>query len=209
MVEISVSWERQERESEKAYSYFCCYRDLGKDRSTVKVQQEFSKSKRFMDRLSSKHNWVERARAYDDYLEREIRKANEKELVETSKSLLNTVNKMLDLYTIPLEAIEKKLRAKNETGFEDITIKEIMTWVAQNGGVVEKLVKLKMLLEDKPQKIDITLETTIKDQLDNKDIIDVEMIIDEIRRVREVKRLPARHTGQAGEVEELPTSTKQ
>lgn len=159
--------------------------------------------------MSSKHNWVVRARAYDDYLEREIRKANEKELVETSKSLLNTVNKMLDLYTIPLEAIEKKLRAKNETGFEDITIKEIMTWVAQNGGIVEKLVKLKMLLEDKPQKIDITLETTIKDQLDNKDIIDVEMIIDEIRRVREVKRLPARNIGQASEVEELPTSTKQ
>ena len=209
MAELSVSWERQEKESEKAYSYFCCYRDLGKDRSTVKVQQEFSKSKRFMDGLSSKHNWVVRARAYDDYLEREIRKANEKELVETSKSLLNTVNKMLDLYTIPLEAIEKKLRAKNETGFEDITIKEIMTWVAQNGGIVEKLVKLKMLLEDKPQKIDITLETTIKDQLDNKDIIDVEMIIDEIRRVREVKRLPARNIGQASEVEELPTSTKQ
>jgi len=209
MAELSVSWERQERESEKAYSYFCYYRDFGKDRSTVKVQQEFSKSKRFMDGLSSKHNWVVRARAYDDYLEREIRKANEKELVETSKSLLNTVNKMLDLYTIPLEAIEKKLRAKNETGFEDITIKEIMTWVAQNGGIVEKLVKLKMLLEDKPQKIDITLETTIKDQLDNKDIIDVEMIIDEIRRVREVKRLPSGHTGQAGEVEELSTSTKQ
>jgi len=209
MAELSVSWERQERESEKAYSYFCYYRDFGKDRSTVKVQQEFSKSKRFMDGLSSKHNWVERARAYDDYLEREIRKANEKELVETSKSLLNTVNKMLDLYTIPLEAIEKKLRAKNETGFEDITIKEIMTWVAQNGGVVEKLVKLKMLLEDKPQKIDITLETTIKDQLDNKDIIDVEMIIDEIRQIREVKRLPARNIGQTSEVEELSTTAKQ
>ena len=212
VVELSTDkqlWERQEKESEKVYSYFCLYRDLGKNRTVVLVQKECNKGASYLTKLSDNYNWVERSGAYDDYLELKIRKANEKELVATSESLLNTVNKMLDLYTIPLEEIEKQMIAKSKTGFGDLTIKDIMTWVAQNGSPIEKLVKIKMLLEDKPsEKINISLETTMQEQLKDKDIIDVEMIIDEIRQVREVKRLSSGHTGQTGEVEELPTSIK-
>lgn len=178
-------WERLEKESAKAYSYFCFYRDLGSERTTQKVHKKFTKTEDYFRQLSAQHNWVERVKTYDDYLELKIRKANEKELVATSESLLNTVNKMLDLYTIPLEAIEKKLRAKNETGFEGITIKEIMTWVAQNGSPMDKLVKIKMLLEDKPsEKITISLEATMQEQLKDKDIIDIDDYIDEIREFR-------------------------
>lgn len=36
-------WERQPRESSKAYAAFCVYRDLGPERSLEKVRQNLDK----------------------------------------------------------------------------------------------------------------------------------------------------------------------
>jgi len=178
-------WERLEKESAKAYSYFCFYRDLGSERTTQKVHKKFTKTEDYFRQLSAQHNWVERVKTYDDYLELKIRKANEKELVTTSESLLNTVNNMLELYKIPLQEIDKKMRAENKTGFGDLTVKDITSWVLQKGSPMDKLVKIKMLLEDKPsEKIAISLETTMQEQLKDKDIIDIDNYIDEIRELR-------------------------
>lgn len=77
-------WERQPGESSKAYAAFCIYRDMGPDRSIEKVYEKRSR-RGPLSRLknwSVKHNWVERAKAYDDYLERKKREEKEKAILE-------------------------------------------------------------------------------------------------------------------------------
>jgi hypothetical protein len=91
-------WERQKGETTKAYYQFCLYRDYGVDRSLYKV---FDKSKRngkgSQNRvdsgqkmvslkqatgLCSKFEWVKRVSAYDDYIEKSIRKKREQDIMK-------------------------------------------------------------------------------------------------------------------------------
>lgn len=68
-------WARQPGETPRAYSAFCIYRDLGlKERSLRETTRRYyeDKSRTSMARIgrwSSKYNWVERCRAYDEFLD--------------------------------------------------------------------------------------------------------------------------------------------
>lgn len=77
-------WEKQPNESAKSYLWFCKYRDMGSDRTLAKVKTECKKTEgkynSMLERWSSKFNWVERAEAYDLYLERLKRKQREEDL---------------------------------------------------------------------------------------------------------------------------------
>jgi len=80
-------WERQKDESSKAYAAFCVYRDLGPERSLDKALSEANKkptNRRHWSRWMEKYRWYERAQAYDDYIERKMRKENEKKILDMS-----------------------------------------------------------------------------------------------------------------------------
>lgn len=65
-------WERQPGETAKAFYAFTLYRDIGYERSITKVAQLYNAKKQLralVGRWSSKNNWVERARAYDEHLD--------------------------------------------------------------------------------------------------------------------------------------------
>ncbi|MEG1564743.1 MAG: hypothetical protein RR365_13610 [Bacteroides sp.] len=76
------AWERQKSESPQAYEAFVTYRDLGAGRSTAKVGRQLGKSATLMERWSSAHGWVERARQYDNYLDGESRREAVKRVKE-------------------------------------------------------------------------------------------------------------------------------
>ena len=81
-------WERLPSESSKAYAAFCIYRDMGPKRSIEKVQKKVGKKSgylRHLYRWSSKYNWFERAKAYDDYIEKKKREENEKAILEMAE----------------------------------------------------------------------------------------------------------------------------
>lgn len=78
-------WERQPRESEKAYQAFQMYRDMGQGRNLREVARTLGKSPSLIYRWSTKHDWVERVRAYDNWLEMERRAAIEKAEAEQVK----------------------------------------------------------------------------------------------------------------------------
>ena len=66
-------WARQSSERSKAFDLFCMYRDMGPERSLEKLRQKADKKPsylRYLGRLSANHNWVQRTRAYDDYLQK-------------------------------------------------------------------------------------------------------------------------------------------
>lgn len=85
---MAESWEKQDFETPKQYKYFCVYRDMGVDRSFLKVQQKLGKPKTFVKALgtySVKNNWVSRCDDYQVYLEEKQRKQNEKEILDMNK----------------------------------------------------------------------------------------------------------------------------
>lgn len=66
------AFERQEGESSKAYSAFCVYRDLGPQRSLVLASESYYGSTANLAQIgvwSSKFDWVDRVRSYDDWQE--------------------------------------------------------------------------------------------------------------------------------------------
>lgn len=66
-------WERQQGESEKAYWAFAIYRDMGEKRTIAAVVNQLQKSRSLIDRWKDRWDWVERVRAYDNYLDKEAR----------------------------------------------------------------------------------------------------------------------------------------
>jgi hypothetical protein len=77
---MAESWERLRFESSKAYAAFCAYRDLGPDRSIVKAagEPETSPKVRQFKKWSSRNRWVQRAQAYEDEMDRQLRARSEK-----------------------------------------------------------------------------------------------------------------------------------
>jgi hypothetical protein len=61
-------FERQVKESAKAFAAFSIYLSLGSERSLETVAQKVTKSSRLLKRWSSRWNWGERVRAYDESL---------------------------------------------------------------------------------------------------------------------------------------------
>ena len=64
-------WERQPGESEPAFAAFTVYRDMAEKRSLREVGRQLGKSRALIERWSSKWNWQERVRAYDNDLQKQ------------------------------------------------------------------------------------------------------------------------------------------
>ena len=58
-------WDRLDGESTAAFGAFCNYRDMGTERSLVKVGQQLGKSRALMERWSAAWNWVGRVWEFD------------------------------------------------------------------------------------------------------------------------------------------------
>ena len=68
-------WDRQKGESARAFEAFLVYLQMGPERSVRAVAQKLSKSHTLAGRWSSTYHWVERCRAWDNYLQQEAKKA--------------------------------------------------------------------------------------------------------------------------------------
>lgn len=108
-------WERQKDESEKAYEAFSEYRDMGEKRTYQKVAEKLQKSCALIRRWSSQWEWRERVRAYDNELEKEVRKkaiADRKAMIERHISIAMHLQK-------------KALEALSSLSVKDMSAKDI------------------------------------------------------------------------------------
>jgi hypothetical protein len=84
-------WLRQKGERSKAFKLFCIYRDLGPTRSLDQVHQKFnadsknSISHRQIASYSTQNDWVERAEAYDDFVDEMQVEKNLQAIVEMNR----------------------------------------------------------------------------------------------------------------------------
>ncbi len=88
MTEKTEIWDKQKYEPGKAYALFCIYRDLGPFRSIDKTTQTLQESDNktytpsYLRDLSAKWHWVKRAEAYDEHMEKVIRRKREDAIIE-------------------------------------------------------------------------------------------------------------------------------
>lgn len=75
-------WEKLPRESFKAFQAYAVFRDLGPTRTLPKVAEALSKSLPLIKGWSAKHDWVNRAEAYDMYVDQRYREEREGDLAE-------------------------------------------------------------------------------------------------------------------------------
>ena len=97
---MDMIWDKREDESSKAYEWFCRYRDMGPGRSHDKLHQKYSESiskKSQTLRWSSKYAWVERAEAYDAYLDAIKRESNEDRVRKTAEEHIDVADKIMEL----------------------------------------------------------------------------------------------------------------
>lgn len=67
----SKAWQQREKESAQAFEAFEKYRSLEPEKRTLAaVGQALGKSKALMERWSSAHDWVDRARSWDNEISR-------------------------------------------------------------------------------------------------------------------------------------------
>ena len=64
-------WEQQKGESAQAFEAFTVYLDMGESRSCHKVAKELTKSDTIIKRWSTRWNWQERIRAYNNEIQRQ------------------------------------------------------------------------------------------------------------------------------------------
>ncbi len=82
-------WHRQPEETRRAAEAFRVYRDMGDERSLEKVGIALGKSTALIERWSARYGWVNRIKAYEDYLDQIRLEANRKAIVEMSERQAN------------------------------------------------------------------------------------------------------------------------
>jgi hypothetical protein len=100
-------WDRVEGETSKAYEAFCLYRDIGSERNFTMVAEQCGSS---VFDWKERFNWLDRAIAYDDWMEERTRRENEQQRLEMAKRQAALGKRMqekakLALETVPIETI--------------------------------------------------------------------------------------------------------
>jgi len=111
-------WDRQPKESWQAHEAFLLYLNMGDTRSQAKVAVKLGKSTTLMNRWSSEWDWVERVRAYDNFMFEEDTKRAKNEI----KARYERIGKISDtLMATAIEALKnvnpKKLSPQDTLAF--------------------------------------------------------------------------------------------
>jgi hypothetical protein len=121
-------WDRQENESYPAYRAFSIYRDLGSDRSIDHAWRKFtSKPSKgapgTWNLWCSKHQWVERAAAYDAHLIDIEREAFEREYAKLAERRARFELRAQELIEHQVERIDAVLKKVEDAPATDTVAK--------------------------------------------------------------------------------------
>lgn len=97
-------WERQPKETAKAYEAFCVYRDMVQ-RSYSKVAEKLQKSETIIGRWGRTYDWRKRAAAWDEELDRIGRLEQIEQIKKTRRLQFEQAREMRERGMKYLEAI--------------------------------------------------------------------------------------------------------
>lgn len=114
------AWERQEGETEKAYSAFKIYLEMP-ERSRGKVAKSLKKDQSLIGRWANKYDWERRAAAYDSSIFDSVRKANINSLKVSIQRKNNIASKLEEKALTALESLNLS-RISGRTIVEMLTL---------------------------------------------------------------------------------------
>lgn len=123
-------WERIPGETPREYQKFCSYRDMNtaerpiRTRSIVKLAKEIGFSCDHLRKLSAKNSWLDRAAAYDAYLDTIVRERGEEEIIEMRKNHALLASQMIKKAAKRLLTItEEEITATDIVRLVDVGVK--------------------------------------------------------------------------------------
>lgn len=117
-------WERLPDEPNKQYQAFCKYRDMGINRSILKVAKEWSEGGHAskLKEWSSKYHWVERAASYDEHIDK-IKRDNYEDIVQ------ETIRETVARHTMESKLFQTKVHERLETiDPDELKPNELIKW---------------------------------------------------------------------------------
>lgn len=174
-------WERRDEESEEAFAAFLVYRDMGVKRSArgaAHVAQgrtpggQDDRRPEIFGRWCSAHDWVDRARAYDDHKFREIEtstmRSRIKMLDEYNASVARVIEKGMkrleELLSIPTtrQRIEREIEVAGQKVAQTIIIEPVRWKPSDAAALLSAMDKAARLsLGDATERADISGTITV------------------------------------------------
>lgn len=160
-------WEQLPEESSRAFASFIAYRDMGLRRSYHALAQQINKNPSSVAELSKRHDWLERARAWDAFVDREI----QKEQIEAVRIMKQ---RQIGLAIKAQEAAEKGLK-RFIAQFSEDKDGNVSPYATKPDGLSKLLdtgCRLERLNRDEPEQ---NIEFTQNSKLDNLSIEELEI----------------------------------
>lgn len=163
-------WDRAPDETPPAWEAFTTYRDLGPgQRSTAKVAQDLGKTKTLMDGWSARHRWVERARAFDAWVDLRAQEALARRAVERKERQATLGRNLQAVASLPAQELARRIKA----GTLDLAAMK-----------ATDLVKLQAALTP-AAKVGADLENLAADDVTDRTAVRVDPHLERLRRIVE------------------------
>ena len=167
---MTEKWERQEGEGAKQYAYFLAYLDMGVLRSIQRVREKCGKSATYLEKLSSRNNWIARADAYDRYIDEITRKENIEAIKKTNKENIQLAQAIKFVVGKKAKLLIDKIKAAGEN---TESLNEVINEISWN--VLPQLANMAVEIERKAYGMN---EEILKISIgDNSGIDDIEVNI--------------------------------
>ena len=168
-------WERQLAESAEAFEAWVRYRDMKPRRSTYKVAVGLAKAGALVRRWSARWGWIDRARLYDNYLDAEVRRENEKSIREyrlRAAKMARGKAQTLMMVDMGLSERLQKLAAHGqslEEALAGIDTAALLLLATRGAQALPQLLRAEALaLGDSTDRPDVSLTATPEDTLTRK-----------------------------------------
>ena len=131
-------WERRDKETSKAFAAFAAYRDQSAlDRSIRQAARDTGGSEQQFSRWSLKHDWVERAAAYDDFLDGRKLEKNIDLLDEMADRQAEAARRMQEIAIVSITRIEEDMKVDPTLRLKEGNIMHFLT----QGATLERVAR--------------------------------------------------------------------
>jgi len=215
-IEPEHFWERHPGETSKAYAAFCIYRDMGVERSYRKVLQVMDRTIGTIQEWTTKWQWVDRAAAYDDHLDRIKRKKAEQAIEKMIERQANQATALAQVMTLPVSKLidrlnnDEQFAKKFAKQVQDLPAKDVIKMISRCGPTWASAVKVERLARGEPTDHSRVQQSTKGIvQIDTGEKVQNMMMDDEVRDAMRVVALAASGLKNDSTIHEDDNGTKE
>ena len=173
-------WERQPKETDKSWEAFVKYRDMGAERSHVRLEQVLGKNKNYLAVWSKRNDWVERCAAYDNHVDQLALKEIEREYIRSAKMRAKSAMMTYGRGTERLGRISgKKLSASDALKMQDQGRRHWAEEAGHGGDVSQPLINI-----DARKQVNVQVNINEIKGEDYKEILALERELGFVRKLK-------------------------